>query len=327
MHACSPKTVLVIGATGTHGRTGATVVDELLDRGRNVRVLTRTDDHRAAALRGRGVSTIVGDLHDRNTLIAGVDGVDAVYFTYPTAAGIVPAATNLASVIVESGHRPHVVVMSMAVASLSSPSFLGQAQAAAEEVLMWAGLNPTVLRIAALFHENLVTLHAQSIRDRGVIANSFGAALVPWIGGRDAALLAVERLLLPAPASAVVTYPPGAEALDHDEVAQIVSAEIGQSVEYLPISHQEWRAMMEDMADIGRSSPVNPAMAQHISTIGAGFAGGKAPLVQPDPEVLAATLGHSPATMAEFVREHRSEFVGSCAEQAAVGSETSGGQR
>ncbi|HUO40384.1 MAG TPA: NAD(P)H-binding protein [Mycobacterium sp.] len=147
-----------------------------------MRVLARRDDERAAALRTRGASTVIGDLHDRSTIVPAVDGVAAVYFTYPIDTGVVSAAANLASALVESGQRPHVVVMSMAASSHASPSRLRQAQAVAEELLMWAGLNPTILRVGALFHENVLllhVLHAQSIFDHGVISNSFGSARVP----------------------------------------------------------------------------------------------------------------------------------------------------
>jgi uncharacterized protein YbjT (DUF2867 family) len=48
-----PK-ILVIGATGKHGNTGAIVVDRLISHGRDVRMLTRTDDRRVDALRQRG---------------------------------------------------------------------------------------------------------------------------------------------------------------------------------------------------------------------------------------------------------------------------------
>ena len=299
--------VLVIGATGAHGRTGSAVVGSLLAHGRNVRVLTRTDDDRAAALRERGASTVIGDLHDRNTLLPAVDDVAAVYFTYPVAAGVVPAAANLASVLVESGLRPHLVVMSMAPSSHDHPSRLGQAQAVAEEILTWAGLNPTILRVAALFHENVVALHAQSIRDHGVITNSFGTGKPPWIGGRDAAELAVRELLLPAPSAAKVTYPPGAEVLSHSEIAKIISVETGRQVEYRPISDQDWRQMIETQAAAG-VSPLNPAMALHISAIGAGFADGNGPTLRPDPDTLSEMLGRRPTSFAEFVREHRREF-------------------
>jgi uncharacterized protein YbjT (DUF2867 family) len=299
---------LVIGATGAHGRTGTTVVKQLVARGRHVRALVRTDDHRAAALRKHGASTVIGDLHDRSTLTAAVDAVAAVYFTYPIAVGVIPAAANLASVLVESGLRPHVVVMSMGTSSHHSPSILGRAQAVAEEILTWAGLNPTILRVAALFHEN-VLLPGYFSREPAVLTSSFGAGRVPWIGGRDAAELAVRELIRPAPSSAAVTYPPGAEVLSHDEIAKVISAETGRNSEYRPVSQQEWQRILEGQVESGKPSPVNRAMAQHISVIGAGFANGKAPLVQPDPDALTATLGHRPATFVDFVREHRSEFT------------------
>jgi uncharacterized protein YbjT (DUF2867 family) len=303
----SQLTVLVIGATGRHGNTGATVVDRLIAQGRNVRVLTRTNNERVDALRHKGASVVIGDLHDRSTLPAAVNGVSAVYFTYPIAPGVIPAAANLASVLVELGQRPHVVVMSMAVSSHDHPSALGRAQAIAEEILIWAGLNPTVLRVAALFHENVLILHRESIRQHGVITNSFGTGRAPWIGGQDAAELAVHHLLQPPPPTPVVSYPPGGEALSHAEVAEIISAQTGQKIEYQPISHERWRDMMASQADNG--GPVNPGMAQHISIIGAGFASGKAPAMPADPETLATTLGHPPTTFAQFVRKHREEFA------------------
>jgi uncharacterized protein YbjT (DUF2867 family) len=302
----SHPTVLVIGATGRHGSTGTTVVDGLIAQGCDVRALTRTDDERAHALRQKGASTVIGDLHDRSTLPAAADGVSAVYFTYPIGPGVIPAAANLASVLVELGQWPHVVIMSMAASSHNHPSLLGRAQAVAEEILIWAGLNPTVLRIAALFHQNVLILHKESIRQHGVIANSFGAARAPWIGGQDAAELAVHHLLRPPPPKPVVSYPPGAEALSHAEIAEIISAQTGQKIEYRPIPHKQWCDMIETQAD--GDGPVNPAMAQHISIIGAGFAGGKAPAVRADPDALTTALGHPPTTFAEFVREHRDEF-------------------
>ena len=301
------QTVLIIGA-GRHGRTGAAVLDKLVSLGGTVRVLARNDDARTDELRERGAHTIFGDLHDRNTLRAAVAGVSAVYFAYPIATGVVAATANLASMLVESGQRPHVVVMSMAVASHTSPSRLGQAQAVAEEILAWARLNPTILRVGALFYENVLVLHGGSIREHGLIASSFGAARAPWISARDAAELAARQLLLPAPSSPEVTYPPGAEALSHTDIAEIISIEISRNVEYRPILGREWQELIEAQAASSYPSPLNDAMALHISAIGSGFSTGNAPTVQPDPDALAAALGHQPITFAEFVREQRHEF-------------------
>src|ERR1700757_57491 len=215
-HSEAPP-ILVIGATGQHAGTGSTVVDRLLSRGRQVRALVRSEDDRAAELRRRGAMTVVGDLHDRASLVAAVDDVSAVYFTYPVAAGVISAAANLASVLIEAGSNAHLVVMSMAVSSLDSPSRLGQAQAVAEEIFVWAGLNPTVLRFGGLFHENVLLLHEATIRDNGLIANSFGEGPAPWIGGSDAAEISVAHLQAPPPLSAQISYPPPAGAINHAE--------------------------------------------------------------------------------------------------------------
>lgn len=63
--------------------------------------------------------------------------------------------------------------------------------------MSWAGLDVCVLRIAAVFFENIATVHARSIREENIIRNSFGMAQVPWISGRDAAKLVVAALLKP----------------------------------------------------------------------------------------------------------------------------------
>ena len=303
--------ILVIGATGRHGGSGTTVVDRLLSRGRPVRALVRTEDDRADGLRRRGATTVVGDLHDRASLVAAVDGVSAVYFAYPIAAGVIPAAANLASVLVDAGSSAHVVVMSMAVSSPDSPSRLGQAQAVAEEIFTWAGLNPTVLRFGGLFHENVLVLHEASIRNNGLIANSFGEGPAPWIGGTDAAEITVAHLLAPRPASTQISYPPPAEAINHAEVARIISAETGRPVRYEHIPAATWRRELEIAGESDPTSPINTAMAQHISTIGAALSKRAEPIIAPDSHALTTMLNRPPTPFAEFVRQNLPRFAAS----------------
>jgi len=282
-----------------------------LSRGRPVRALVRTEDDRADGLRRRGATTVVGDLHDRASLVAAVDGVSAVYFAYPIAAGVIPAAANLASVLVDAGSSAHVVVMSMAVSSLDSPSRLGQAQAVAEEIFIWAGLNPTVLRFGGLFHENVLVLHAASIRDNGLIANSFGEGPAPWIGGADAAEITVAHLLAPRPAATQISYPPPAESINHEEVARIIAAETGRPVRYEHIPAATWRSELEIAGESDPTSPINTAMAQHISTIGAALSKRAEPIIAPDPHALTTMLNRPPTPFADFVRQNLSRFAAS----------------
>jgi uncharacterized protein YbjT (DUF2867 family) len=66
--------VLVVGATGS---LGSKVVDELLGRGKNVRALVRPASD-ASRLESRGVQIARGDMLNVDSLIAAMNGADAV---------------------------------------------------------------------------------------------------------------------------------------------------------------------------------------------------------------------------------------------------------
>lgn len=73
-----PNTILIIGATGSVGRP---TVAEALRQGYRVRALVR-DEARARRQLPAGVSLVVGDLTRPESLVAAVDGVDAVVLTH-----------------------------------------------------------------------------------------------------------------------------------------------------------------------------------------------------------------------------------------------------
>jgi uncharacterized protein YbjT (DUF2867 family) len=171
--------ILVTGATGRHGGTGAYVARRLRQEGHRVRVLVRTQDERSAALEAEGFDVRVGDLRDRSTLLAAMAGVEQATFCFPVDAGIVEAAANFMSALRKVSPQARVVVMSMLVAQESSPSHLGRAAWLAEEVMASSGANLCILRVAALFYENLLVLHRDSIRERSVIRNCFGDTRMP----------------------------------------------------------------------------------------------------------------------------------------------------
>jgi uncharacterized protein YbjT (DUF2867 family) len=97
--------VLVVGATGS---LGGKVVDELLKLGKNVRALVRpTTD--ASRLEKRGVEIARGDMLDLDSLVAAMNGVDAVI---TTAAGYTRGGKNAHDIdtvgnanLAEAAHR------------------------------------------------------------------------------------------------------------------------------------------------------------------------------------------------------------------------------
>ena len=300
------ETVLVIGATGRHGGTGARVVDRLQAAGRLVRALVRSDDERAERLRQSGVQTLVGDLHDRRTLLPALDGVASVYVAYPVAAGIVDALANVASVIRELGTSPHVVIMGAAAADHNSPSGIARAHALSEELLLQLGVNFTAVRGSAFFYENVLVLHAYAIRQIGVFANSFGESRPAWISGTDAADLCATALLDPQRhANTPFVYPPGHEQLSQQEIADIISEETGREVRYQHITADDWSRQLQAHS----GGLPNHAMITHITTQAAMCENDTTILRKDtDPSALAAASGRPPLTFRNFVRQHRSAF-------------------
>jgi uncharacterized protein YbjT (DUF2867 family) len=300
------ETVLVIGATGRHGGTGARVVERLHAAGRVVRALVRSEDDRAQRLRQSGVHTLLGDLHDRRTLLPALDGATSVYVAYPVAVGVVDALANVASVIHALGSSPHVVMMAAGAADPNSPSGIARAHALSEELLLQLGVNFTAVRGSAFFYENVLGFHADAIRETGVFANSFGDARPAWISGTDAADLCATALLEPQHhTNSPFVYPPGHELLSQQEIADIVSEETGREVRYQYITADDWsRQLTAHSGDLP-----NYAMIEHITTMGAMCANHTTILRKDtDPSALAAASGRPPLSFRNFVRQHRSAF-------------------
>ena len=298
--------VLVVGAAGRHGSTGRVVLEELGAAGIVTRALARTDDERAARLRAQGIDVVVGDLRDRAGMLRAVDGCTSAYFTYPVGEGVVEAAAAFASAARERGLR-RIVSMSMGPSNAQSPSPLGRAQWLAEEVLQWSGVPCTILRIAALFFENLVVLHGHDVREHGQFSNCFGDARVPWVAGSDAARIAVAALLRPERFPSAVAFFPGVEHRSHVEVAELLTRTLGRTIGYRTIDAATWAKALRSRAASG-SGVVNDAMATHISTLGAVFSAGRAPMLPPDPDGIADLIGQRPVLLEQFLARSAADF-------------------
>ena len=72
--------ILVTGATG---KTGAAVVEQLLERGLPVRALARRHDDRSAHLVKIGAEVVLGDFLDLESMRRAVKDVNRLYFCYP----------------------------------------------------------------------------------------------------------------------------------------------------------------------------------------------------------------------------------------------------
>jgi uncharacterized protein YbjT (DUF2867 family) len=263
------KIILVTGATGHHGSTGHVVAEALVKHGLPVRVLARKRNDITRHLEDSGAQVVIGDLHDRRTLLPALEGVRSAYFTYPVMGGIVDAAANFVSAV-KPTEIEQVVIMSMAPSSPVSPSHLGRAHWLAEDLFEKSGLNCIIVRVAGFFFENLPLFHTADISRDGVIRNSFGDASVNWISGADAGKLAVTAILHPVRfAGKHIVYPSGIDKFTHEQVAALLSKYLKKEIKYEAITQEAWQVILKSM--ITENSVINEDMALHISTLGASL--------------------------------------------------------
>jgi NAD(P)H dehydrogenase (quinone) len=237
------KPILVTGATGTQGGTGRAVAKLLLERGFPVRALVRSLDDRAEALRDLGAEIAVGDFGNYQSLLAALEGVESAYFCYPVGAGIAEAAGFFAGAGRQQGLK-RIVDLSLATTRVDSPSPQGRAQWVAEQIFEWAGFEGVHLRIDAFFMENILLIDGDTIRQEGIIRNSFGDKPLSWISGRDVGALAAHLLVDTNVVRERIIVAGGVVRLTYDEVAKTIGSVVGKSVRYEELTPEAWRDSM-----------------------------------------------------------------------------------
>ncbi|MEU3412633.1 NAD(P)H-binding protein [Streptomyces sp. NPDC006658] len=175
--------ILVTGATGNVGRN---LVRELLDAGARVRALTR--DPRRAGLPD-GVDVARGDLTDRESLAAALDGVERA-FLFPVHGRLGPfldAATR-------TGLKQVVLLSSQSVVDEHlARERMGRLNAADEQAVIASGVPWTFLRPGPFMVNDLPW--AWGIKAEGVVRAAYGDAATAPVDERDIAAVAARALL------------------------------------------------------------------------------------------------------------------------------------
>jgi uncharacterized protein YbjT (DUF2867 family) len=161
--------ILVAGGTGT---LGTQVVRLLVDRGQDVRVLTR-DPARTAHLPDT-VQTLAGDLRDPAMIAAAVQGCATVVSAVHGFAGpgkpspeVIDRDANRGLILAAAAAGvEHLVLVSVLGAAPDHPMSLHRAKHAAEQALQAAGLPWTIIRPAA-YLETWIGIIGAKLPDKG----------------------------------------------------------------------------------------------------------------------------------------------------------------
>ncbi|SEL06807.1 Uncharacterized conserved protein YbjT, contains NAD(P)-binding and DUF2867 domains [Sphingomonas palmae] len=220
-------TILVTGATGNVGRN---VVDQLVQRGADVRAIVRNP---ASANLPAGVEVVPGDLLDVDALRGAFQGVSTLFLLNAVVADEFTQALLTLGIAREAGVR-RVVYLSVIHSDVyvNVPHFAGKF--GVERMIEAMGFEATILR-PAYFMDNEHTIK-DAIAGYGIYPMPIGSKGVAMIDARDigeiAAIELVRREQSAAPLPSERINLVGPDTLTGSDAAAIWSDVLGRTIIY-----------------------------------------------------------------------------------------------
>ena len=285
----NPK-ILVTGATGT---IGSFVIDELMEKGADFKVLARTHD-KARPFLERGIDASIGDFNDVPSMEAALEGVDKIFLLSVTSPEIPRLQGNVARAAARMGVR-HIVKVSAHGTAPDSAIGIARFHAQAEEAIRESGIPFTFLRPQS-FMQNLI-FDRETINDRGEIYNHAGDGRIAMIDARDIAAAAAVTLLNEGHEGQTYELT-GPDAISYYQVADTFKEVLGKPVKYIPVTSVHARSSMMEAG--------MPAwLVEDLVNVGLAHAAGYAAEVSPDLEHLTGSRGH---TIRDFISDFKHLF-------------------
>ena len=278
--------IVVIGGTGT---VGGQTVQELLKRGAEVRVMTRSAS-RIASL-PKGVEGVTGSMLEPQSLPSVFAGADKLFLVTPLARDETAQGIDAVDAAVAAGIR-RIVYLSVhhADTALTIPHFVSKLPV--EGVIRASGVEHTILRPNNFYQNDLAVLDA--IR----------AGAYPWPSGkmgmhrvdvRDIAEAAAVALTQPGHSGKTYSVV-GPRAWTGAQIAAFLSQYLGKPVAYTGDDLKAWAAQMRAFMLPGWLVRDLEIMFQH-------FLDGGLLATPAEIEELTAVLGHAPRSYEAWIKE------------------------
>ena len=308
--------ILITGATGD---TGGYAIEQLLQKGHEVRALVHRIDDRSRRLEDKGVEVVAGDYLDLGAMRTAVKGVRRAYFVYPVRPGIIQATAYFAQAAWEAGVEA-IVNMSQISAREDARSHAARDHWVAERVFDWSGI--AVAHLRPTFFAEWLLYNAPMIK-AGTLAMPFGAGKHAPIAAEDQARVIVGILENPAPHRGKVYPLYGPKEYTPAEIAQVLSGVLGKDVRYKQVTMEELlqrRASSQSPAPPGqvnartgygeleqlqRGELKESFVLQHIREVALDHQAG---IFAGTNDVIETIGGRPPMSLEAFIEKHRKAF-------------------
>ncbi|MEU7763575.1 NAD(P)H-binding protein [Nocardia sp. NPDC049190] len=226
--------IVITGATGT---IGGEIVRQLVDRGEQVRAVTRVPERAEVPA---GVEVVRGDYTDIPSIAAAMSGADAAFVVGVLGPEYVEADRALITTARDAGVG-RIVKLSAIGTGDAGLGRVGTWHLPGEQAVRESGVDWTVLRPSS-FASNTASW-AEAIRSGNPVPNMTGRAAQGVIDPRDVAGVAVEALVSAEHAGRIYTLTGPELRTTHDLVATLATV-VGHPVQVVDIPEAEARASM-----------------------------------------------------------------------------------
>ncbi len=276
--------ILITGATGT---TGGAIARQLAAAGVAARAVVR-NPAKLVETSPSTIAYVAGDLGDRASLTAAMQGIDAVYLNIVPGAGALAQIENAVAAAQDAGVTSIVKLSAMNAAPDASSAII-RMHAAADDLVGESGLGFTILRAYSFFQNILGQL--DGIKADGRFYLPLGDARQSLIDVEDLAATAISLLTVSEHRGRSYELT-GPESLSFADVAAALSDAAGRPVAYVPIS----RSQFEDTL---RGAGTPEAAASNVGELFQAFASGDYAEVMPD---LMSIIGRAPRRFDQFAQ-------------------------
>ena len=219
--------------TTATGNTGFQVAQQLLANGRNVRVMSRSENAIIQQLEERGAEVVQGSIDNRQDMQQALSGVQRVYYCYPIIPNLL-ASTRMFAELAQQEKIESVVNLGQYLAELDShPSKQTNEHKQGYQILNDANIGASHVT-PGWFADNVLRT-SLFIAQLGYLPFPLGKGRSPVVANEDIAAVAVSLLQDPAGHEGKRYQPTGPRSLTMDDMMESFSRVLGRKVKAMPM--------------------------------------------------------------------------------------------
>ncbi len=287
--------ILVTGATG---QVGGRSIDFLQNEPDLEIVAAVRSPAKAAAFQKRGIAAVLLDLDDEATHLPALQGIRSLFVLTGYTVDMLRQSKALLDNARKAGVE-HVVHLGACGGDDTTVAHWAWHQFV-ERYIEWKGFRFTHLR-PETFMQNLLSYGGERAIKNGVIHAFVAGARLSWVDVDDVAEVAALALAHPE-RHAGQTYRLGYDAMSFGELAEQMTAIVGQPFRYEPLAPE---VFLEGMRSAGAEMAYMHCVYDHWKRYAAGTIPGADETFDNFPRI----TGRQPRKLVDFIERHKAEFA------------------